>query len=50
MVRAHRIAMFNLNATRRDPRVLRIGRSLVGAGHRVVVFEMLGRGTGARFD
>jgi glycosyltransferase involved in cell wall biosynthesis len=35
------IAMFNLNATRRDPRVLRIGRSLLGAGHRVIVFEML---------
>ena len=34
------IAMFNLNATQRDPRVLRIGRSLVQAGHRVVVFEM----------
>jgi glycosyltransferase involved in cell wall biosynthesis len=34
------IAMFNLNATKRDPRVLRIGGSLVGAGHRVVVFEM----------
>jgi glycogen synthase len=33
--------MFNLNTTRRDPRVQRIGRSLVGAGHRVVVFEML---------
>ena len=36
--------MFNLNATRRDPRVLRIGRSLVAAGHRVVVFEMLPAG------
>jgi Glycosyl transferase 4-like domain len=39
-VRPQTIAMFNLNATKRDPRVLRIGGSLVGAGHRVVVFEM----------
>jgi glycosyltransferase involved in cell wall biosynthesis len=33
--------MFNLNQTKRDPRVRRIGGSLVSAGHRVVVFEML---------
>src|SRR4051812_50075877 len=36
------VAMFNLNDTRRDPRVRRIGRSLVKAGHRVLVFEMRG--------
>ena len=39
---AQMIAMFNLNDTRRDLRVRRIGRSLVEAGHRVVVFEMQG--------
>ena len=39
---AETIAMFNLNDTRRDPRVRRIGRSLVQAGHRVIVFEMQG--------
>jgi glycogen(starch) synthase len=39
---ARTIAMFNLNDTRRDPRVRRIGRSLINSGHRVIVFEMLG--------
>ena len=39
---AQTIAMFNLNDTRRDPRVRRIGLSLAKAGHRVVVFEMRG--------
>jgi glycogen(starch) synthase len=36
----HRIAIFNLNETRRDPRVLRIAGTLQRAGHTVRVFEM----------
>lgn len=40
-MRPQTIAMFNLNKTKRDPRVRRTAGSLVGAGHRVVVFEML---------
>lgn len=36
----HRIAIFNLNETRRDPRVLRIAATLQRAGHTVGVFEM----------
>jgi glycogen(starch) synthase len=35
-----RIAIFNTNATHRDPRVLRVGGMLAAAGHDVVVFEM----------
>lgn len=38
--RPHRIAIFNLNETRRDPRVLRVAGSLQKLGHEVRVFEM----------
>jgi glycosyltransferase involved in cell wall biosynthesis len=48
-VRPQTIAMFNLNTTGRDPRVRRTAGSLVAAGHRVVVFEMLAAG-GAEQD
>jgi glycosyltransferase involved in cell wall biosynthesis len=41
MTQRRRIALLNLNATHRDPRVLRMGTALVGLGHEVVVFEML---------
>lgn len=41
-VRKHRIAIFNLNETRRDPRVLRIADTLRRAGHSIRVFEMSG--------
>lgn len=36
----HRIAIFNLNETRRDPRVLRVAGTLRKLGHEVRVFEM----------
>lgn len=36
----HRIATFNLNDTRRDPRVQRISQTLVMEGHEICVFEM----------
>src|SRR3954447_16133531 len=45
---AQTIAMYNLNDTRRDPRVRRIGLSLVNAGHRVIVFEMQGANASER--
>ncbi len=35
-----RVAMFNLNITHRDPRVLRTASALAALGHNVVVFEM----------
>lgn len=38
--RQHRIAIFNLNETRRDPRVLRVAGTLRKLGHEVRVFEM----------
>ncbi len=34
------IAMFNLNDTRRDPRVIRIAGTLVKMGYRVIVFDI----------
>jgi glycosyltransferase involved in cell wall biosynthesis len=42
-----RIAVLNLNETRRDPRVRRITRSLQKAGHQVRVFEMRNNGLDA---
>lgn len=36
----HRICVFNLNDTRRDPRVQRVSQSLAQRGHDVRVFEM----------
>lgn len=39
-IRQHRIAIFNLNETRRDPRVLRMAGTLQKLGHEVRVFEM----------
>ena len=39
-MRSRRIALFNLNMTHRDPRVLRTASALAGLGHEVVVFEM----------
>lgn len=37
-----RIAIFNFNETRRDPRVRRVSMALRAAGHEVCVFEMAG--------
>jgi glycogen(starch) synthase len=37
----HRIAIFNLNETRRDPRVRRVAETLRKLGHEVRVFEMM---------
>ncbi len=42
-----RIAVLNLNETRRDPRVRRITGSLQKAGHHVRVFEMRSNGLDA---
>jgi glycogen(starch) synthase len=39
-----RIAIFNFNATRRDPRVRRISAALRSAGHELCVFELAGPG------
>jgi glycosyltransferase involved in cell wall biosynthesis len=39
-VKGNTIAMFNLNETRRDPRVRRIAGALAGMGNRVIVFGM----------
>lgn len=38
--RRHRICVFNLNDTRRDPRVQRISQAMASRGHEVRVFEM----------
>lgn len=43
-----KIAIFNLNATHRDPRVLRMGTTLLGLGHEVRVYEMLQPGLSER--
>src|SRR5579862_5573095 len=43
-MRSARIAIFNLNDTRRDPRVRRTTKSLQRAGHQVRVFELGGEG------
>ncbi len=43
-MRPARIAIFNLNDTRRDPRVRRTTKSLQRAGHQVRVFELGGIG------
>ena len=46
-MRSARIAIFNLNDTRRDPRVRRTTKSLQRAGHQVRVFELRGEGRAA---
>jgi glycogen(starch) synthase len=40
----HRIAIFNFNETRRDPRVRRISTALRAVGHEICVFELAGPG------
>lgn len=42
-----RIAIFNFNETRRDPRVRRIATALRAAGHEPLVFELAGPGMSA---
>ena len=37
---ARRVAVLNMNQTRRDPRVLRISTTLRDAGHDAQVFEL----------
>ncbi len=43
-MKVHRIAVFNMNETRRDPRVLRVAHLLAELGHTVRVFEMVTSG------
>ena len=47
-MREMRIAIFNLNDTRRDPRVRRVAATMTRTGYQVMVFELGQPGLAAR--